>query len=59
MSYSAISQGKAAMNPAGLSFPFACYSMPLLFLSTMEQPSLEMEGFGKQQEEIPYPLPVL
>lgn len=59
MSCSVISQGKAAMNPAGLSFSFSSYSMPLLFLSTIEQPSLEMEGFGKQQEEIPYPLPVL
>lgn len=33
--------------------------MPLLFLSTMVQPSLEMEGFEEQQEEIPYPLPAL
>lgn len=33
--------------------------MPLLFLSTKVQPSLEMEGFEKQQEEIPYPLPAL
>lgn len=33
--------------------------MPLLFLSTMVQPSLEMEGFEKQQGEIPYPLPAL
>lgn len=33
--------------------------MPLLFLSMKVQPSLEMEGFEKQQEEIPYPLPAL